>query len=173
MGLADGLPVGIMAKRLSNLLELKGQFTTQMQSDDLLKMYEEEAKKQKKELEKWKLRSEILLQLAANPSNQLHDIDSDLGSDTTSVVSFSTGHSELVPNSESPFEIDIEQVLKAISAEELEKYFYRLCFKAKMSLPKSHPQQNIIISDLYKSVQQNNIPVSQWKDFISRSFNIH
>ncbi|OMJ89502.1 hypothetical protein SteCoe_8298 [Stentor coeruleus] len=169
--LVDGLPVGIMAKRLTNLLELKGQFTTQGQSDDLLKIYQEEAEKQKKELEKWKLRSELLLQLAANSSNQLHHIDSDIGSDTASVVSFSTGHSELVRNSEINF--DIEQVLKAISAEELEKHFYNLYLKTKMSLPKSNSQQNTAISDLYKHVQQNNIPVSQWKEFISSSFNIH
>lgn len=154
-----------MAKRLSNLLEMKGEFTVEMDNEDLLKMYQEEAERQKRELEKWKLRSELLLQLAGNPAGQALEVDSDVGSERGSVISFSTGFSDFatdVGNLE-----DIEQVLQAISEEELEKHFYSLCVRAKMSLSKNHPGQDVAISELYKLVQLNNVPVSQWRDYIS------
>ena len=92
-------------------------FFLEVDGRDLLKMYEEEAKRQKKELEKWKLRSEVILQLAGNPISQTIDVNSDIGSNRSSSVSFGTCFSD--------FEDDIlentELVFQAISEEELEK----------------------------------------------------
>lgn len=157
-----------MAKRLENLLELKGEFKIQQEEQDVLKLYQEEAERQRKELEKWKMRSELLLQLAGNPASQGLDIDSDLGSGRGSVVSFATGFSDY-PSDVGNLE-DVEQVLQAISEEELEKHFYNICIRAKISLPKTHPHSNTPVAELFAEVQRNNIPVSQWRDYINTKF---
>lgn len=157
-----------MAKRLENLLELKGEFVILQDETDVLKLYQEEAERQKKELEKWKMRSELLLQLAGNPAGQGFDIDSDLGSGRSSVVSFGTGFSDY-PNDVGNIE-DVEQVLQAISEEELEKHFYTICIRAKIALPKHHPCSNQPVSELFNEVQHKNIPVSQWRDYINTKF---
>ena len=108
------------------------------------------------------MRSEVILQLAGNPISQTIDVNSDIGSNRSSSVSFGTCFSD--------FEDDIlentELVFQAISEEELEKHFYCLCVRAKMSLSKHHQETNIGISELYSEVLSKKIPVSQWKDYI-------
>jgi hypothetical protein len=167
LGIPDGLPLVILSRRLSNLLDLKGPFNVDLGTGDLLKMYQEEAERQRREMEKWKLRSELLLQLAGNPAGEGLEVDSELSSERSSIISFSTGFSEFgndIGNLE-----DIEQVLLSISEEELEKHFYGLCVRAKMSLPKGHPGHDVPISKIYLKVQSEGIPISQWKDYLSKT----
>ena len=166
----DGLPITIIAKRLENLLELKGEFRVKEENIDLMQLYQEEAERQKKELEKWKLRSELLLQLAGNPASQGIEVDSDVESGRSSCISYVTGFSE--NNNDIANLEDIENVLHEISEEELEKHFYGICVRAKLSLPKNHPLSNISISHLFEEVKNLNVPVSQWKDFVGRKFNM-
>ena len=52
MVIPNGLPLVIFSRRLSNLLEAKGDFYIENSDRDLLKLYEEEAERQKKELER-------------------------------------------------------------------------------------------------------------------------
>lgn len=156
----------VFARRLSTLLEAKGPFTVDTEGCDLLKLYEEEAYKQRKEMEKWRLRSELLLQLAGNPASEGVEVNSDVGSSRSSSISFATGISDF--NSDIANLEDVEQVLQEISKEELEKHFYGLCVRAKLLLPKDHACQGLSVSKLYASVQSENIPVSKWREYISR-----
>ena len=108
------------------------------------------------------------MQLAGNPASQGVDVNSDVGSSRNSVISHTTVFSDV--SSDVGVIEDVEQVLQAISEEELEKHFYRIFVKAKLSLPKNHKGHSINIADVYSQVLEKNIPVSQWKDFISRIF---
>jgi hypothetical protein len=151
----DGLPVTILSKR----------FSINENETDLLKLYQEEADRQKKELEKWKLRSELLLQLAGNPASQGLEVDSDVESGRSSCISYVSGISDNfhdIANLD-----DIEQVLHEISEEELEKHFYGICVRAKLALPKRHPNSEIPVSSLFEEVKIKQIPVSHWKEFVS------
>lgn len=53
--------------------------------------------------------------------------------------------------------------------ETLEKYFYSLCIKKKLSLPHSHPAKNLSIFHMYQECLRKNIPIDQWKEFINIS----
>lgn len=173
--MSDGYSCLIYSKRLSNLVEAKGPFSPakdELTGDQLIKAYEEEAERQKKELERWRLRSELLLQLAGNSGPQeLEDVTSDMGSDAErlSVVSYSTGLSDF--NSDIGNIEDAESIFQAISEEELEKYFYSICIKKKLELSKNHPAHARPISKLYADCKTEKIPVSQWEDFIKTALN--
>lgn len=129
-------------------------------------MYEEEALKQKKELERWKLRSELLLQLAGNPASQGIDVNSEVSSCRNSVISYATEFSDY--NSDIAVLEDVEQVLQEISKEELEKHFYGICVRAKLALDKGHPGKKLNVSEVYADVLRENIAVSKWKEYVSR-----
>ncbi|CAG9323535.1 unnamed protein product [Blepharisma stoltei] len=170
----DGISCVIFARRLSNLIDLKGHFSPKqytMNEEEMLKFYEEEAERQKKELERWKLRSELLLQFAGNACPEgFNEVNSDLSSeyDNISVISYSTGYSDF-PSDIGRIE-EAEQALQAISEEQLEKYFYTICIKKKFELPKNHPGHELEIAKLYETCREDNIPVSKWEEYVIKCF---
>jgi len=168
--LKNALPVNIFSRRLGHLVEAKGSFGLEtLEGEALIKAYEEEAERQRRELERWKLRGQLLLQLVGDSKN-FEEVNSDVGSDLDnfSAVSFSTGYSDL--NSDVANLEEAEQVLSEISQEELEKYFYSLCLKKKMALPKSHQKHSLAISQLFKNCTEGGIPVSKWPDYVNAAF---
>ncbi|CAG9318715.1 unnamed protein product [Blepharisma stoltei] len=173
--MSDGIPCLIFAKRLITLIEAKGPFSPpkdDLTGDQLLKAYEEEAEQQRRELERWKLRSELLLQLAGNSGGkEIDTVTSDLGSDLerNSQISFVTGVSEY--NTDIGNIEDAEQVIQEISEEELEKYFYSICIKKKLELPRNHPAHGKPISNLYSQCKTQQIPISQWEEFVNNAYN--
>ena len=112
------------------------------------------------------MRSELLLQLAGNPASKGINVDSEIGSSRCSSLSFVSNFSEI--ENDIGNVADVEQVLQSISEEELEKHFYGLCVRAKMSLPKEHHWHEKPISEIYLEVTRKSIPVSQWKEYISK-----
>lgn len=89
----------VFARRLSILAELKHSELPKDLSfidDEKLKTYEEELLRQKQELERWKVRNELLIQLAGLTSPQaITSVDSDLEDSDCSIVSYNSVHSEL------------------------------------------------------------------------------
>ena len=115
-------------------------------------------------MEKWRLRSELLLQLAGNPASEGIEVNSDIGSSRSSTISFGTGISDFhsdIANLE-----EVEQVLQDISKEELEKHFYAMCVRAKLNMPKEHPCQRLAVNTIYAAVLAENIPVSRWREYV-------
>jgi hypothetical protein len=89
----------VFARRLSILADLKYSELPKDLSfldDEKLKTYEEEIFRQKQELERWKVRNELLIQLAGLTSPQaITDVASDLEGSECSIVSYNSIHSEL------------------------------------------------------------------------------
>ncbi|CAG9330870.1 unnamed protein product [Blepharisma stoltei] len=166
MLMRDGLSCSIFAKRLIHLIELKGPFESAIKSicADKIKIYEEEMARQRQELERWKLRSEILLELvdAFRPQG-VNEIRSDMGSETFTISSVYSKATEYTEQKEE------KQSSHSLTEEELEKYFYSICIRKKMSFSKNHPARDIIICHLYDKCKRENIPVALWDDFIDEN----
>lgn len=56
------------------------------------------------------------------------------------------------------------------SPEIQERYFYNQCVRKKLSLGHNHPAKNISVFHLYQECIQKSIPMVDWNDFISSSF---
>lgn len=100
--MSDGYGCTVFARRLAVLAESKSSDLPQdslKTGDSLLRQYEEEVVRQRQELEKWKLRNELLSQLAAQTApTGYRDIDSEVDGDfdKCSIVSGSSGMSEIM-----------------------------------------------------------------------------
>lgn len=168
--MSDGYGLTVFARRLAVLADSKSSdlpSETLKSGDSLLKHYEEEVVRQRQELEKWKLRNELLSQLASSTAPKgFRDIDSDVDGecDRSSVVSGSSGLSEVVSDVG-----DLEaanQMLQEISEEELEKYFYSRFLRKKYALPRHHKGREISIKEAYEKCNELGIGVSQWDKYI-------
>jgi hypothetical protein len=168
--MSDGYSLTVFARRLAVLTESKSHdlpSETLKSADSLLRQYEVEVARQRQELEKWKLRNELLSQLAASTAPKgFRDIDSDVDGecDKSSVISGSSGLSEVMSDVG-----DVEtanQMLQEISEEELEKYFYSRFLRKKYALPRHHKAREISIKEAYEKCIEMRIGVSQWDKYI-------
>lgn len=166
MLMREGISCSIIARRLMNLIEVKGPFHSikREEIEDKLKLYEEEMARQQKELERWRIRSEILMELIGNlnPKNLL-EITSDMGSEAFASNSISSKATEITEQREDDITPNI------LTSDELEKYFYSICIRKKMIYPKDHPAKGVIIYLLFQKCKDQNVPVTVWDDFIEEN----
>ncbi|CAG9327167.1 unnamed protein product [Blepharisma stoltei] len=159
----------ILAYRLSNLVEQKTPFFPERMSlynENAELKYEIEAESQKKELEKWKLRTNLLLNIGGNPLREsIEEIHSEIDPDED-LFSSSLSTIDAQPDSDSE---DYDDGDEELDEDQIEKYFYAICLKKKLKSPQSRPSKDISIADLYKKCQKENIEFSQWEDFIDQN----
>jgi hypothetical protein len=166
---SSDLSLCIFARRLLYLTEEYPQKAQpadplNLTSEQMLGHYEEELAKQRAELEKWKRKSELLLK--AVQTRDLNEVTSDVGSDFERTSMFS-GTSEM----SSPVVFE-ELEMPVQSKEELQKVFYSSCLRLKMSLPKEHPCQQVLISALYEKCQREGVPVTAWDYYIKANLGV-
>ena len=63
----------------------------------------------------------------------------------------------------------VDDVIKQTSEEQQKRYFYSICLKQKLLLPKRHPRQKALVSSLYEEAMRQTVPPGQWERFIAES----
>lgn len=159
LSLEGGVGCSVLARRLSTLLgDLQSALpeVSALTPEHLLNHYNAEVERQRRELRKWKAHTQVLEALAG--ARTLDEVQSDVGSDAESVGS-SQGSAADVGDLQAA-----EEALQQISEDQLRRYFYSQCLKAKLQLPKTHPGHKILVSKLYEEARD--LPVARWRRFI-------
>lgn len=150
LSIKGGIACSIFARRLASLVSEKELLLESVNTEVVVET-------EKRELIQWQPRPVV--------SAAISDIRSDMGknSDTSSSrVSVAIG--EDVADMQA-----VEDEAKYTSEEQLKKYFYSICLKQKLLLPKHHPRQKALVSSLYEEAQRQSVPPVQWESFISQS----
>lgn len=170
---SEGYSCAIFARRLGNLAEVKCADLPPDEvyvEESVLSMYEEEAARQRLELEKWKLRNELLIQLASSTAEGLSEVRSDLD-DRYSVLSFKSCLSSVTDlgNDLGSDFADLKsanEMLDDINEEEQERYFYSLFLRKKYNLSRHHKGRGMSIKESYEDCTAKKIPLNLWEKYI-------
>ena len=168
LAIEGGISCSIFCRRMGNLVSEKEAARTcdDQPSEDALN---EVAEKHRKELIKWKAQSQALGHMTIALKG-LQDIQSEVGTDPYSSASSTERLSGGSGNNGDSDVADLQaadEALQQVSEEQLKKYFYSMCLKQKLMLPKSHPKQRTLVSTLYEEAKDSGVPVSQWERFIT------
>ena len=159
LSLEGGVGCSVLARRLSTLLgELHSYLPeiSDLAPEHQLSHYNAEVERQRRELRKWKAHTQVLEALAG--ARTLEEVVSDVGSDAESVSS-SQGSAADVGDLQAA-----EEALQQVSEDQLRRYFYSQCLKAKLQMSKAHPGQKVLVSELYEEAR--GLPVARWRRFI-------
>lgn len=159
LSLEGGVGCSVLARRLGTLLgELHSLLPeiSALAPEHQLSHYNAEVERQRRELRKWKAHTQVLEALAG--ARTLEEVQSDVGSDSESVAS-SQGSAADVGDLQAA-----EEALQQVSEDQLRRYFYSQCLKAKLQLPKAHPGHKLLVSALYEEAR--GLPVARWRRFI-------
>ena len=150
LSVKGGIPCAIFARRLACLV---GEKELLLESANAEAIFETE----QQELIQWQPRAVV--------SAAINDIRSDMGKNSDASSSrVSIAKSDDVADIEAA-----EDEAKYASEEQLKKYFYSICLKQKLLLPKHHPRQKALVSSLYEEAMRQCISPGQWETFISQS----
>lgn len=61
----------------------------------------------------------------------------------------------------------VDEIIELGNEEQMRKYFYSICLKQKLLLPKGHPKQRALVSKMYEEAKRQELAPVDWERFIA------
>lgn len=146
LSIKSGISCAIFARRLASLIVEKELLLESANTEGIVEIENQEL---------------ILWQVRPNVSA----IASDLGKNSEAPSSrLSLAKSDDIADLQAA-----DEAIKQTSEEQQKRYFYSICLKQKLLLPKRHPRQKALVSSLYEEAMRQAVPPGQWERFIAES----